>query len=99
MWIFDNQLLNLLKKRVEGAFAEKIIYLPLRDESTLAPIIDEVMEDAPDVYIKSMVKPYGESGIRLWVSARGQSQIEVEERVNRIANLLMTLCEERLPKG
>lgn len=99
MWIFDNQLLTLLKKRVEGAFAEKIIYLPLRDESTLAPIIDEVMEDAPDVYIKSMVKPYGESGIRLWVSASGQSQVEVEERVNRIANLLMTLCEERLPEG
>ncbi len=99
MWIFDNQLLTLLKKRVEGAFAEKIIYLPLRDESTLAPIIDEVMEDAPEVYIKSMVKPYGESGIRLWVSAKGQSQVEVEERVSRIANLLVTRCEERLPKG
>jgi len=99
MWIFDNQLLALLKKRVEGAFAEKIIYLPLRDESTLAPIIDEVMEDAPGVYIKSMVKPYGESGIRLWVSAVGQSQVEVEERVNRVSNLLKTLCEERLPHG
>ena len=99
MWIFDNQLLTLLKKRVEGAFAEKIIYLPLRDESTLAPIIDEVMVDVPEVYIKSMVKPYGESGIRLWVSAKGQSQVEVEERVNRVANLLMTLCKERLPKG
>lgn len=99
MWIFDNQVLTLLKQRVEGAFSEKIIYLPLRDESTLAPIIDEVMRDTPYVYIKSMVKPYGESGIRLWVSARGQSQVEVEERVNRVANLLMTLCEERLPKG
>jgi len=37
-WIFDNQLLTLLKQRVEGAFAEKIIFLPLRDESTLAPM-------------------------------------------------------------
>ena len=99
MWIFDNQLLTLLKQRVEGAFAEEIIYLPLRDESTLAPIIDEVMRDVPDVYIKSMVKPYGESGIRLWVSARGRSQVEVEERVNRVANLLVHLCEERLPNG
>jgi len=99
MWIFDNQLMSLLKRMVEGAFAEEIVYLPLRDESTLAPIIDEVMRDAPDVYIKSMVKPYGESGIRLWVSATGQSQVEVEERVNRIANLLVQLCEERLPNG
>lgn len=99
MWIFENQLMSLLKKRVEGAFAEKIIYLPLRDESTLAPIIDEVMRDVPDVYIKSMVKPYGESGIRLWVSAGGQSQVEVDERVNRVANLLVQLCKERLPNG
>ena len=99
MWIFDNQLLSLLKRKVEGAFAEKVIYLPLRDESTLAPIIDEVMRDVPGVYIKSMVKPYGESGIRLWVSAGGQSQSEVEERVSRVANLLIRRCEERLPNG
>ncbi|MFQ6054149.1 MAG: competence/damage-inducible protein A [Candidatus Bathyarchaeia archaeon] len=99
MWIFENQLLALLKRRVEGAFAEEIIYLPLRDESTLAPIIDEVMKDVPGVYIKSMVKPYGESGIRIWISAKGQSQAEVEERVNRVANLLIQLCGEQLPKG
>jgi molybdopterin-biosynthesis enzyme MoeA-like protein len=99
MWIFDNQLLSLLKGKIEGAFAEDVIYLPLRDESTLAPIIDEVMQDVPGVYIKSMVKPYGESGIRLWISSSGQSQSEVEEKVNRVANLLVKRCEERLPKG
>jgi molybdenum cofactor synthesis domain-containing protein len=99
MWIFDNQLLGLLKTRVEGAFAEDVIYLPLRDESTLAPIIDEVMEEVPGVYIKSMVKPYGESGIRLWISASGQSEIEVSERVKRVANLLMKRAEVRLPRG
>ena len=97
MWIFDNRLLSLLKERVEGAFFEEIVYLPLRDESTLAPIIDEVMKDNPGVYIKSMVKPYGESGIRLWISAQGRSQAEVEERVSRVANLMTILCEERLP--
>ncbi|UCH56844.1 MAG: competence/damage-inducible protein A [Candidatus Bathyarchaeota archaeon] len=99
MWIFDNQLLGLLKGKVEGAFAEDVIYLPLRDESTLAPIIDEVMQEVPGVYIKSMVKPYGESGIRLWISAGGQSQAEVEERVNRVANLLVKRCEEQLPNS
>jgi molybdopterin-biosynthesis enzyme MoeA-like protein len=99
MWIFDNQLLPLLKDMVEGAFAEDVIYLPLRDESTLAPIIDEVMQDVPGVYIKSMVKPYGESGIRLWISASGQTQVDVEERVTRVANLLIKKCEEKLPNG
>ena len=99
MWIFDNQCLSLLKSKVEGAFSEEMVYLPLRDESTLAPIIDDVMKDVPGVYIKSMVKPYGESGIRLWVSASGNSQSEVDERVNRVANLLIKKCEEQLPNG
>jgi len=45
------------------------------------------------------VKPYGESGIRLWISASGQSQAEVEARVSRVANLLIKRCEERLPQG
>jgi len=89
---------NPLDNRVEGAFAEDVIYLPLRDESTLAPIIDDVMKDIPGVYIKSMVKPYGESGIRLWISAGGQSQEEVEEKVNRVANLLVKRCEDQLIK-
>ncbi|MGD2200999.1 MAG: molybdopterin-binding protein [Candidatus Bathyarchaeota archaeon] len=99
MWIFENQLLNLLKGKVEGVFAEEVIFLPLRDESTLAPIIDEVMQDVPGVYIKSMVKPYGESGIRLWISASGQSKAEVGERVNRVTNLLIRRCEEKFPKS
>lgn len=98
MWIFDYQLLPLLKRRGEGAFKEKIIFLPLNDESTLAPIIDEVMRDIPDVYIKSMVKPYGEHGIRLWISARGQSATEVEERVERASNLLENLTRKKLPR-
>jgi molybdenum cofactor synthesis domain-containing protein len=99
MWIFDNQLLSLLKGKVEGVFAEDVIYLPLRDESTLAPIIDDVMQDVPGVYIKSMVKPYGESGIRLWISSSGQSQIEVKEKVSRVVNLLVKRCEDQFPHG
>jgi molybdenum cofactor synthesis domain-containing protein len=98
-WIFDNQVLPLLESRVEGVFAEKIINLPLRDESTLAPVIDEVMRRSPGVYIKSMVKPYGESGIRFWISARGDYKPEVEKRVSVAADLLKELTSERLPRG
>jgi molybdenum cofactor synthesis domain-containing protein len=98
-WIFDNQILSLLESKVEGVFAEKIINLPLRDESTLAPIIDEAMRRSPGVYIKSMVRPYGESGIRLWISARGDSKPEVEGRVSIAADLLEELTRKRLPRG
>ncbi len=95
-WILDNIAIPLLKKHVEGVFREKIIHLPLRDESILAPIIDEVMKEAPDVYIKSMVNPYWEPGIRLWISARGQSVADVEQRVERAAKLLVKLTQEML---
>ena len=98
-WILDNQILPLLESRVEGVFAEKIINLPLRDESTLAPIIDEAMRRSPGVYIKSMVRPYGESGIRLWISARGDFKLEVEGRVSVAADLLEELTRKRLPRG
>lgn len=96
MWIFDNQVIPLLKNRVEGIFFEKILYLPLRDESTFAPIIDQVMREVPNVYIKSMVKPYGEPGIRLWLSARGKSQKETENRVEKVATLLKEKTKDQI---
>jgi molybdopterin-biosynthesis enzyme MoeA-like protein len=89
----------VLKGRVEGALAEEVVHLPLRDESTLAPIIDEAMEEVPGVYVKSMVKPYGAPGIRLWVSFSGGSQREAEERVRRAVEFLKRRTEERLPNG
>jgi nicotinamide-nucleotide amidase len=95
-WIFDNITIPLLKKHVEGAFRDKIIHLPLKDESILAPIIDEVMKEAPDVYIKSMVNPYWEPGIRLWISARGQNEADVEQRVDHAAKLLVKLTQEMI---
>ena len=98
-WIFENEVLPVLRGRVEGAFAEEVVHLPLRDESTLAPIIDEAMEEVPGVYVKSMVKPYGATGIRLWVSFRGSSQSEAEEMVRRAMGLLRSRTEERLPNG
>jgi len=89
----------VLKGMVRGVYAEKIVNLPLRDESTLAPIIDQVMAEEPDVYVKSLVKPYGEEGIRLWVSSLGEDRGEVEGNVERAVDRLVELTRERLPNG
>jgi len=97
-WIFENQLIPILKKRSQGHYYEKIIHLPLHDESTLAPIIDKVMKTDPGVYIKSMVKPYGESGIRLWVSCHGENLDETRARVEKIVDLLRDLTRDPLCK-
>jgi nicotinamide-nucleotide amidase len=98
-WIFDNQVLPIIKRRVEGYFSEHIMELPIKDESLLAPVIDEVMSREPDVYVKSMAKSYGEGGIRLWVSARGEDRTEVEKKVERASVLLERLVKERLLEG
>jgi nicotinamide-nucleotide amidase len=98
-WIFDDQVTPILKSMVREVYSERIMALPLRDESTLAPIIDQVMAEAPGVYIKSLVKPYGEEGIRLWVSSLGENQDEVEEKVARAVDRLVELTREKLPNG
>jgi nicotinamide-nucleotide amidase len=98
-WIFDDQVAPILKSMVREVYAERIVALPLRDESTLAPIIDQVMAEAPGVYVKSLVKPYGEEGIRLWVSSLGENQGEVEEKVARAVERLVELTREKLPNG
>ena len=95
-WIFENQLLPILKEKMQGHYYEKIIHLNLRDESTLAPLIDEAMKTDSGVYIKSMVKPYGEAGIRLWVSAHGEDPMEIKQRVDKIAELLTELTRDQV---
>ena len=95
-WIFENQLKPILVQQVHGHYYEKIIHLNLRDESTLAPLIDEAMHTDPEVYIKSMVKPYGEAGIRLWISAHGENPEEIKKRVEKIADLLVELTRDQV---
>jgi nicotinamide-nucleotide amidase len=99
MWIFDNQLIPHISKHIEGVYYEEVLSLPLRDESTLAPLIDEAMKRVPGVWIKSLVKPYGERGIKFWISARGNDKAELEARVKEATHILVDLAEKRLPTG
>jgi nicotinamide-nucleotide amidase len=54
--IFEDSVVPMLKKEAgKSAFFEAGIYVNCIMESTLAPLIDEVMHDNPHVYIKSHV--------------------------------------------
>ncbi len=99
MWIFDNQLIPHISEHIEGVYYEEVLSLPLRDESTLAPLIDEAMKRVPGVWIKSLVKPYGERGIKFWISARGSDKTELETKVKEATRILVDLAEKRLPSG
>jgi hypothetical protein len=41
-------------------------------------------------------KPYGERGIRLWVSAHGESLGLIKKRVKKITNLLVELTKDQV---
>jgi nicotinamide-nucleotide amidase len=54
--IFEDSIVPMIKKKVgKSAFYETSIFLDGIMESTLAPLIDKVMHDNPNVYVKSHV--------------------------------------------
>jgi molybdopterin-biosynthesis enzyme MoeA-like protein len=94
-WIFENRLIPLLGGGEGAILVERIISLSVRDETTLSPMIDEVMRSIPNIYVKSMVKPYGESSIRIWITATGASREEAEDKIERALQLLSRLVERQ----
>jgi len=66
----------------DSYYQEKAIIALCGDESSLAPILAEVVEDHPEVYIKSRARRYGsEVRILITLSAPGGSKKEVEQRI------------------
>lgn len=96
MWIYDNQVQPYLSSKIDGYFYEETTTLPLSDESILAPLIDDVMKQVPGVWVKSLVKPYGEKGIRVWISGRGLNKEEIESNVKKAKNMLLDLIDKKL---
>ncbi len=92
-WILENRLIPLLEGGEGVILVERLLTLPMRDESILSPIIDEVMREIPDIYLKSMVKPYGESHIGIWITATGESREEAEERIEKASEILKRRVE------
>lgn len=89
-WIFENEVLPWLKDRVKAAFYEEIVELSAVDESTLSPIIDQVMHEISGVYIKSMPEI---GKIRVWVSAASEISKEAEAKVKNAIKLLREKLE------
>jgi molybdenum cofactor synthesis domain-containing protein len=100
--IFEGSVITLLKKECGAiAFFEKSMFAEGIVESTLAPLIDIVMNDNHDVYIKSHVftKPHvgGESGkrsIELHLSTRVEDRRTAESRLEGAAKQLASLIEK-----
>ena len=91
--IFNETVAPLLKQ-VSGksSFYEKSIYADDVMESSLAPLIDKVMQDNPDVYVKS--HPKGEEGkphMEIHVSTTSDEAEKAEEKLRRAVMQLSSL--------
>jgi molybdenum cofactor synthesis domain-containing protein len=94
--IFTTSLRPVLKELLgESVFIEKRLIVHCGDESVLAPIVSKVAKDNPDVYIKSMAKPFHpEKKMPIILSLAGSDQGEVEAAIDKaLGELKRALAE------
>jgi nicotinamide-nucleotide amidase len=91
--IFEETIVPLLKQASgDSGFYEKSIYSDNIMESTLAPLIDQVMHDNPSVYIKS--HPKGEENkphIEIHFSIKAKGTEKPEEKLQKATAHLSSL--------
>lgn len=94
--IFTTSLKPVLKELLaENVFIEKIITVHCGDESTLAPIVNKVAKQNPDVYVKSTAPAFSmEKKIPIILSLTGSDRGEVEAALNKaLSELKRALAE------
>jgi nicotinamide-nucleotide amidase len=68
----------------ESVFIEKMVAVCCGDESILAPIVNKVTQDNPDVYVKSMAPPFRpDKKIPIILSLAGSDQGQVEAAIEK----------------
>jgi nicotinamide-nucleotide amidase len=88
--IFEESIAPLLKKEAsEVMFFETSIYSHDIIESTLAPLIDQVIHDNPHIYIKSHPKGWGK-GMELHFSTKSKNSKTAK---NRLGKAIIQLSE------
>ena len=81
--IYQETLPPLLERVFgESYYEEQEVMALCGDESSLAPLLADVVERHPDVYIKSRARRYGpEVRILITLSAASESKVEIERRL------------------
>jgi molybdenum cofactor synthesis domain-containing protein len=93
--IFTETIAPLLRQVVgDTVFCEESLFVDLMMESNLAPLIDKVMSDNSDVYIKS--HPMGienKPHIEIHLTVRGKSEDKPAEKLGNAMRQLTSLIE------
>jgi nicotinamide-nucleotide amidase len=94
--IYEDSLEPTLRRIFGDSFYhETSVITVCSDESSLAPILEEVVRAHPAVYIKSRARRLG-AGVKLLItlSSAGDGRKEVEGRINRALGHLITALTE-----
>lgn len=85
MGIFEGPLQPTLEGLFgEGVFVEKVVVVDCQDESVLAPLLRQVAQAHPAVYIKSRAKRFGpQVKLRVTLSLAGRQRAEVERAIDQ----------------
>lgn len=96
--IFEQSLPPFLERVLgKGYYAERVFEATCRDESVLAPLLKQVAERHPSVYLKSKARVFGkEVRINILLSASGSDKKETEKLLRAAIDDLIAALE---PKG
>lgn len=94
--IFEESVVPLIRRRVGNAvFLEESVFADGIMESTVAPLVDEVMHDNPQIYVKS--HPKGQEGrphLELHLSTTAEDAKDGKARLRKAAGQLSKLIEK-----
>ena len=89
--VFKDNVAPQITKFTEKVIIQQTIEVPILDESVLAPLIDGLMKNAKDVYLKSLPRPYqSRTPLRVAVTATAPSQ---EQADTLLSQTIITLKE------
>lgn len=96
--VFEGSLPPYLERVLgKGYYAERVFEATCRDESVLAPLLKQVADKHPDVYLKSKARIFGEEvRITILLSASGADKTSVERSLRATVDDLLAVLE---PEG
>lgn len=88
--MFQSEIRPRIAKLAKHFVLEKVVQVPVLDESILAPIIDEVMAEQEGVYIKSLPKPYQtRQPLRVTITVSAEVKTKAEKKLSEIIQQLL----------
>jgi molybdenum cofactor synthesis domain-containing protein len=90
--IFNEEIRPRISNLASHIILEELVTIPLLDESSLAPILEEIMKTESSVYLKSLPRPYQKKEqLVVAITITADSKQQAQKILNRVKGLLAKL--------